>query len=90
MIFSGSNKAADNFIGTDISQLIGKTIEEAFPKLIKTEIPDLYRKVAKAGEKVTREKICFNMMDLDGCCIDMTIINIGPGEIAVFWEKVKA
>ena len=90
LIFSGSNKAADNFIGTDISQLIGKTIEEAFPKLIKTEIPDLYRKVAKTGEKVTKEKICFNMMDLDGCCIDMTIINIGPGEIAVFWEKVKA
>ncbi len=49
LIFTGSNPAADRILNTDHNQLIGKKIEDAFPELAKTEIPDQYRKVAAEG-----------------------------------------
>ncbi|MBN2236285.1 MAG: PAS domain S-box protein, partial [Bacteroidales bacterium] len=50
LIFSGSNPSADRIIGIKHELLSGKTIEEAFPNLANTFVPDLYAKVAK-GEK---------------------------------------
>lgn len=40
LIFTGYNPAADTILGTDHSKLIGKTIEEAFPDLIKQKCPN--------------------------------------------------
>lgn len=47
LILVGANPSADRIIGYDHQKLIGKTIEELFPKLIEANIPDLYRKIAK-------------------------------------------
>ena len=47
LIFSGANPSADKIIGIDHRMLIGKTIQEAFPKLAKTDVPELYTKIAK-------------------------------------------
>ncbi|NLV26140.1 MAG: PAS domain S-box protein [Methanomicrobiales archaeon] len=49
LIFTGANPAADTMLGIDHSQFIGKTIEEAFPSLVSTEIPENYRRIAKEG-----------------------------------------
>lgn len=49
LIFMNANPAADKILGVDCSQFIGKTIEEAFPPLAKTEIPEMYRRVASTG-----------------------------------------
>lgn len=46
LILTGANPAADRIIGIEHNNLLGKTIDEAFPLLGKTEIPDIYRKVA--------------------------------------------
>jgi PAS domain S-box-containing protein len=45
--FMGANPAADKILHIDNSQFIDKTIEEAFPPLIDTDIPDRYRKLAE-------------------------------------------
>ena len=49
LVFTGGNSASDRFLGVDHMQFIGKTIEEAFPGLIDTEVPERYRDAAKNG-----------------------------------------
>jgi len=49
LLFVGSNPAADKILGVDHLQFIGKTVEQAFPPLADTEIPDRYRQAAAAG-----------------------------------------
>ncbi len=43
LIFMGANRAADEFLHLDHRQFVGKPIETAFPGLVGTEIPDIYR-----------------------------------------------
>lgn len=47
LVMTGANPAAEIITGISHQYLIGKTIEEAFPNLANTEIPDLYKKVAR-------------------------------------------
>ncbi|WP_373838174.1 PAS domain S-box protein [Methanospirillum sp.] len=89
LIFTGSNITADRILGINNTILFGKTIEEIFPELMLTDIPDIFRFVARTGEKVTKKKITLNCEKINQCCIDMTIFKIGLGKIAVFWEIVK-
>ena len=49
LILTGANPSADRIIGIRHTELIGKTIEEAFPLLASTPIPQMYRMVA-SGE----------------------------------------
>ncbi len=49
LVFVGANRTADDILGVDNQQFIGKTIEEAFPPLDGTEIPDMYRRAAGNG-----------------------------------------
>ncbi len=46
LILTGANRSADRIIGISHQALLGKTIEEAFPSLADTEIPEIYRSVA--------------------------------------------
>ncbi|MDH5445993.1 MAG: PAS domain S-box protein [Gammaproteobacteria bacterium] len=48
LIFSDFNKAANDILGIDCQQFIGKTIQQAFP-LLPDEIPEAYRRAAKDG-----------------------------------------
>ena len=47
LVLVGANPSADRIIGISHQELIGKTIEEAFPNLAQTQIPENYRKVAR-------------------------------------------
>lgn len=57
LIFGGANPAADKILDVDNSQFIGKTIEEAFPPLAETEVPEKYKKAASEGIPWTTEQI---------------------------------
>lgn len=50
LVFAGANPAADRILGVDHSQFAGLTIEEAFPPLAGTEVPDRYRRAARDAE----------------------------------------
>jgi PAS domain S-box-containing protein len=50
LLFVGANRAADAILGVDNSQFIGKTIAEAFPPLLATDVPERYRRAARLGE----------------------------------------
>jgi signal transduction histidine kinase/ActR/RegA family two-component response regulator len=49
LVLTGSNPAGDNILGVDVAALLGRTIEEAFPRLAGTEIPDRYRRLCTEG-----------------------------------------
>ncbi len=49
LVFTTANPAAERILGVDHRAFVGKTIEEAFPPLRETEIPDRYRAAAAAG-----------------------------------------
>lgn len=57
LIFRGYNAEAVKILGFDQKNLLGKTIEEAFPPLAYTEIPALYKKVAADGKLYEDEQI---------------------------------
>jgi len=59
LIFVGANPAADKLLGVDNSQFTGKTIEEAFPPLIQTEVPTRYRDAAAKGIPWSTEQITY-------------------------------
>jgi PAS domain S-box-containing protein len=46
LVLTGANPAADRIIGIAHQDLVGRSIEEAFPNLAQTEIPEMYRSVA--------------------------------------------
>ncbi|MBU0535506.1 MAG: PAS domain S-box protein [Nanoarchaeota archaeon] len=52
-----ANTSADRILGIQHAGLIGKTIEEAFPPLINTEVPELYKKLALSGGEWSTEQI---------------------------------
>ena len=66
LIFTGANPAADKILGVDNSAFVGKTIEEAFPPLIETEVPHQYREVAKNGGTWRTEQISYKDNRISG------------------------
>lgn len=47
LILTGANPSANRIIGINHQSIVGKTIEEAFPNLRETNVPEMYKKVAK-------------------------------------------
>ncbi len=60
LIFTGANPAADSILGVDCQEFLGKTIEEAFPPLGETEIPERYRRAAADGTPWHTEQIHYD------------------------------
>lgn len=93
LIFSGFNSAANKILGIDHSELIDKTLEEAFPDLINTAVPDIYKKIARNGSHIDDEVIDYDDSHVRGS-FNFTALQIEPGKIATFFsditEKKKA
>jgi two-component system, cell cycle sensor histidine kinase and response regulator CckA len=93
LIFKGYNKAADRILGVDNSQFLGKTIEEAFPPLILTEIPECYRRVASTGVAYNTDQIEYKDAEILGA-FEVRAFQIEPGWMTAFFiditERKKA
>lgn len=66
LVFIGANPAADTILGVDNKQFIGKTIEEAFPPLVNTEVPERYRLACSNGESWQIELINYEHDQITG------------------------
>ena len=67
LIFLRANPAAQTILGFDHSALAGKTIEEAFPPLQQTEVPDRYRECVRHGTVWRTEQISYEDDRVVGC-----------------------
>jgi signal transduction histidine kinase/ActR/RegA family two-component response regulator len=66
LIFEGANKAADQILNVKNAQFIGKRIEDAFPPLKQTDVPDNYKRIALNGGVWSAEQISYEDFQIKG------------------------
>ena len=87
LIFTGANPAADAILGIDNKQFIGKTIEEALPSLVGTEVPDRYRQVCELGEPWQTEQIDYEDKHIKGA-FEVNAFQTEPGKMATLFLEI--
>ncbi|HBX68769.1 MAG TPA: hypothetical protein DEH25_05145, partial [Chloroflexi bacterium] len=86
LIFLDANPAADAILGVDNQQFIGKTIEDAFPALTQTEVPEKYRLAASAGLPWKTEQINYDENGISGA-FEVYAFQTSPGRmVALFLD----
>lgn len=66
LILRGYNPAAEKILGISHQNLLNKTIEEAFPNLTETEVPGIYRNIARLGIAWNTDQIIYNDSTITG------------------------
>jgi PAS domain S-box-containing protein len=66
LILSKTNKAADQILKIDHDLLLGKPVEAAFPGLAGTEIPSIYKEIARNGTEYTEERVYSDESGISG------------------------
>lgn len=93
LVFKDSNPAADRILGMSGRSLAGKTIEEIFPPLAATEIPDIYRSLASGGGVWHNQQVQYDDGKIGGA-YEVVAFQLRYAYTAVlFWdvtERMKA
>ncbi len=87
LVFRGANPAADRLLGVSNAQFVGKTIEEAFPPLAATEVPDRYRRAARDGIEWRTSQIDYDDGRIRGA-FEVIAFQTAPGEMAAMFLDV--
>lgn len=87
MFFVGANRASDRILGVSNEQFMGKTIEEAFPGLIETEVPVRYREVAKTGKIWRTEQINYEEGRISGA-FEVVAFQTEPNKMAALFNEI--
>lgn len=89
LIFTGSNPAADQILGIDTGRFIGKTIEEAFPNLAETEIPERFREICRSGESWHTEQVLYEDENVSGI-FEVYGFRTTPRTMALYFLDITA
>ncbi len=93
LVLSGANPAADKILGFSNSELFGKTLEEAFPGNVGTEIPETYKRIAALGGTYHKEEYSYADGIIAGV-YDINAFQSSKNRLVVFFrditEKTKA
>lgn len=89
LVFAGANPAADRILGVDNAQFIGKTIEEAFPYLGKSEVPDHYRRAAATGISWSTDQLFYTDEGTAGA-FQVYAFQTGPNDMAAMFVDITA
>ena len=89
LVFTGANPAADRILGVGNSVFIGKTIEEAFPPLKDTEIPERYRDVARFGKSWQTDNIEYQNGAIKGA-FEVHAFQTAPNVMVAAFEDITA
>ncbi|MGD8717359.1 MAG: PAS domain S-box protein [Candidatus Zixiibacteriota bacterium] len=87
LIFTGANPAADSILRLDNSEFIGKSIEDAFPPLVETEVPERYRQAAALGTYWHSEQIIYEDDRIEGA-FEVSAFQTSPGKMAAMFLDV--
>jgi two-component system, cell cycle sensor histidine kinase and response regulator CckA len=87
LILTSSNKAADQILKTDHDVLHGRTIEDAFPGLVSTKIPFIYKEIARNGGEYTQGQEDYNTAEIRGV-FEANAFQTMPGHMAVFFTDI--
>ncbi|MFX0206059.1 MAG: PAS domain S-box protein [Candidatus Hodarchaeota archaeon] len=87
LVFTGANQAADNILGIDNNRFVGKSIEEAFPASVDTEIPKRYRRAAQTGEPWKIDQIQYEEGQIKGA-YEVHAFQTSPGRMAALFRDI--
>lgn len=87
LVFMGANPSADSILGIDNKRFIGKTIEEAFPPLINTEVPERYRLACSKGQPWMNEHFNYEHDQIIGT-YEVYAFQTAPGMMAAFFLDI--
>lgn len=88
LVFIGANPAADRILGVDHSFFIDKTIEEAFPPLRDTVIPQRYREVAVTGKTWQTEHVEYEDNAIRGA-FEVHAFRTWPNTMVAAFEEIS-
>lgn len=87
LIFTGANPSADDILGIDHKQLIGRTIEEAFPPLADTEVPKAYRDTALTGRAWESDEVAYEGAGITGVH-EVHAFQTSPGRVVAAFTDI--
>lgn len=87
LIFISFNPAAQRILGVEHENFLGKSIEEAFPSLVGTAIPEAYRHVAKTGEPFEDDQVNYEQGKISGA-FEIAAFQTAPDRMAVFFRDI--
>jgi PAS domain S-box-containing protein len=89
LVMTGANPSADRIIGIEHAALVGKSLEEAFPGLVGTAIPGLYREVARGDLDQQTFEISYDQCGIRGY-FEVLVFRTGQDTIAVDFLDISA
>lgn len=88
LILMGSNTAARDILHLDLDTVIGKTLEEVFPKLVGTGIPEKYRQVCALGTAWSSDQVDYDAPPIKGS-FEVHAFQTAPGKMACFFRDIS-
>jgi len=87
LLFMEANPAADEIIGVDHDQFVGKTFEQAFPEIGATDLPKHFRQVAANGGMWSTDQLRFEGESFSGV-YEVNTFQTSPGKIVAAFRNV--
>lgn len=87
LVFQGGNPSADRILGISHADLAGLPIEEAFPGLSGTDIPERYREVARTGTPFVQEDVPYEKDGIERI-YQIAAFRFRPMEVAIQFIEV--
>ena len=88
LVFVSGNQSASQILKTDCSRFVGKTLEEAFPGLAQTTIPEAYRRVIRDGEPFYRDAIDYVTDEITGV-FEIHAVPLAQNRMTVFFRDIS-
>lgn len=89
LVFIGGNPSADRMLEVEHANLVNLTIDEAFPSLVGTGIPELFKSVAVGNTGTTSFEMPYNDSQISGF-YNVTVFRTGENNIVVnFVDETK-
>ncbi|MDH4203129.1 MAG: PAS domain S-box protein [Phycisphaerae bacterium] len=87
LLLTGSNPAANTILGHDFTPSVGKPIEEVFPELVNTFLPDEYRRICREGGCYHGDNFEYRDERVSGF-YEFDAFQTSPGNVAVAFTDV--
>jgi diguanylate cyclase (GGDEF)-like protein/PAS domain S-box-containing protein len=84
LLLAGSNPSADKILHRGHAELIGRTIEEVFPELAASELPERFRQICREGGQWKNEQIDYRDDGIAGAW-ELHCFQIEPGACAAMF-----
>jgi PAS domain S-box-containing protein len=87
LIFLGGNHAAEIILGTDHSGFVGKPLDELFPALFQTDVPERYRAACRNGTAWRWDHLQYEDVRVTGA-FEVHAFQTAPGRMAAMFFDV--